>query len=300
MSDSRRGFGFDIRFIDHPNTQFVIALNYSASADFHTLNKSLAHTLGLFQPAMSSLVVAWKRLLTMTIPLLAGSSLLWMAAPFNCPFLQLTNFRAGGRFTPASYPSHHILTFSWPASESESYITTDGQSTILSWNKAPIWGLWPDFNYCQTVTGLLIGGALSDERTGLSFTIVAGSRQCSHFRVRILWYSWPYFTVSDLRLPFSSPPTTRGATVEVFDLASPRDWLSSKLGRAIAQAVSRWLPTAGHVGFVVGQSGAGAGFLRVLRFPLQSSFAPPITPQSPSCIIWGMHNRPMWPQCWDL
>jgi hypothetical protein len=47
------------------------------------------------------------------------------------------------------------------------------------------------------------------------------------------------------------------------------------------------------VGFVVGQSGAGAGFLRVLRFPLQSSFAPPITPQSPSCIMRGMYNRPM-------
>jgi hypothetical protein len=54
------------------------------------------------------------------------------------------------------------------------------------------------------------------------------------------------------------------------------------------------------VGFVVGQSGAGAGFLRVLRFPLQSSFASPITAQSPSCIIRGMYNRPMWPQCWDL
>jgi hypothetical protein len=49
----------------------------------------------------------------------------------------------------------------------------------------------------------------------------------------------------------------------------------------------------GHVGFVVGQSGAGVGFLRVLRVPLQSSFAPPITPQSPSCIIRGMYNRPM-------
>jgi hypothetical protein len=54
------------------------------------------------------------------------------------------------------------------------------------------------------------------------------------------------------------------------------------------------------VGFVVGQSGTGAGFLQVLRFPLQSSFTPPITPQSPSCIIRGMYNRPMSPQCWDL
>jgi hypothetical protein len=47
------------------------------------------------------------------------------------------------------------------------------------------------------------------------------------------------------------------------------------------------------VEFVVGQSGAGAGFLRVLRFTLQSSFAPPITPQSPSYIIRGMYNRPI-------
>jgi hypothetical protein len=29
--------------------------------------------------------------------------------------------------------------------ESESYVATDGQSVSLSWNKAPIWGLWPDF-----------------------------------------------------------------------------------------------------------------------------------------------------------
>jgi hypothetical protein len=51
-------------------------------------------------------------------------------------------------------------------------------------------------------------------------------------------------------------------------------------GRAIAQAVSRWLPTAAirgsrpgrHVEFCGGQSGAGAGFLRVLRFPLPNSF----------------------------
>jgi hypothetical protein len=29
-------------------------------------------------------------------------------------------------------------------SQSQSYITTDGQSASLSWNKAPIWGLRPD------------------------------------------------------------------------------------------------------------------------------------------------------------
>jgi hypothetical protein len=64
---------------------------------------------------------------------------------------------------------------------------------------------------------------LSDERTGLSFTIAAGPSQRSHSRVRVPWDSRPYFTVSDSRLSFSSPPTTRSATVEVFDPASTRD-----------------------------------------------------------------------------
>jgi hypothetical protein len=75
--------------------------------------------------------------------------------------------------------------------------------------------------------------------------------------------------------------------------------LSVEIGRAIAQAVSGWLPTAAarvrarvySCGICGGQSGARAGFLRVLRFPLPI-FIPPITPQSPSSIIWGLCNRP--------
>jgi hypothetical protein len=47
-----------------------------------------------------------------------------------------------------------------------------------------------------------LGGALSDERTGLSFVYGAGPCQRSLSRVRVTWDSWPYFTVSDLRLPF--------------------------------------------------------------------------------------------------
>jgi hypothetical protein len=70
-------------------------------------------------------------------------------------------------------------------------------------------------------------------------------------------------------------------------------------GRAIAQAISCWLPTmAARVWSRVwscvifgGQSGAGAGFLRVLRFPLPI-FIPPIAPHSPSPIIWGWYYRP--------
>jgi hypothetical protein len=48
-------------------------------------------------------------------------------------------------------------------------------------------------------------------------------------------------------------------------------------------------------GICGGQSGAGAGFLLVLRFPLPI-FIPPITPQSPSSIIWGCTIGQKWPQ----
>jgi hypothetical protein len=52
-------------------------------------------------------------------------------------------------------------------------------------------------------------------------------RQRSHFRVRVPRVLWPYFTVPDSRLSFSSPSTTRRATVEVFDPASTRDGYNS-------------------------------------------------------------------------
>jgi hypothetical protein len=51
----------------------------------------------------------------------------------------------------------------------------------------------------------------------LSFSIAAGPRPRIHSRVRAPWDSRPYFTVSDSRLLFLSPPTTRRATAEVFD-----------------------------------------------------------------------------------
>jgi hypothetical protein len=44
----------------------------------------------------------------------------------------------------------------------------------LSWKGAPVWGTRPDFYYCQIIAGFLMWGALSNERTGLSFTIAPG------------------------------------------------------------------------------------------------------------------------------
>jgi hypothetical protein len=71
---------------------------------------------------------------------------------------------------------------------------------------------------------------LSDERTGLPFVCAAGPCQRSLSRVLVPWDLRPYLTVSDSRLPFSSPLTTRRVTVEVFDPASTRvrmNWTNS-------------------------------------------------------------------------
>jgi hypothetical protein len=108
----------------------------------------------------------------------------------------------------------------------------------------------------------------------------------------------------------------RGTLCNVFYTVCETDsfGVTSILGRAIAQAVSRWLPTAAvrgsrpgrRVGFC-GQSGAGEGFLRVLRFPLPNSFHQLlqkiifiiINQSSGRCTIGQMDKR-LWPQCKGL
>jgi hypothetical protein len=85
------------------------------------------------------------------------------------------------------------------------------------------------FITCVTVTVLFLWGALFDERTGLFFIYAAGPCQRNLSLARVPWDSRPYFTVSDLRLPFSSPLTTRRVTVEVFDPASTRGTAVSQL-----------------------------------------------------------------------
>jgi hypothetical protein len=93
--------------------------------------------------------------------------------------------------------------------QSQSCFTTDGQSAILSWCQASIWGSRRDFYYRQTLAGLSMWGGLSGERTGLPFTIAAGPRQRSDSRVGVPRDSWPYFTISDSRLPQPGGPGPR-------------------------------------------------------------------------------------------
>jgi hypothetical protein len=73
--------------------------------------------------------------------------------------------------------------------------------------------------------GLVFAGRPLWRETGLFFIFAAGPCQ----------RSGPYFTVSDLRLPFSSPSTTRKVTVEVFDPSSTRGSLPSDLTKLISR-----------------------------------------------------------------
>jgi hypothetical protein len=100
----------------------------------------------------------------------------------------------------------------------------DGQSISKFWCPAPSGG-HEHIYYYLAVTVLFLWGAISGERTGLSFVYAAGRRQRGLSRARVSWDS--YFTVSDLRLPFSSPPTTGGITAVVFESTPP--WLGSSL-----------------------------------------------------------------------
>jgi hypothetical protein len=120
--------------------------------------------------------------------------------PF-CRLLWLTGLQWRRYLTP---PPHGIAKLC----QSQRHIATDGQS-IISFGVDQIFiTLW------QLV--LFLWGALSNERTGLSFVYAAGPHQRSLSQFQVPWDPWPYFTVSDLRLPFSSPPTSRRFTVEVF------------------------------------------------------------------------------------
>jgi hypothetical protein len=105
------------------------------------------------------------------------------------------------------------LTSNWTElsirSQSQSYVTTNGHSASLSSCQAPMWGLRLEFYYCQTVADLLMWGAVSDERTGLPFITDAGPRQRSHSWVRVPWDSWPYFTLSESKLPLPGGPGPR-------------------------------------------------------------------------------------------
>jgi hypothetical protein len=103
--------------------------------------------------------------------------------------------------------SHQGKCIEW--SLSQSYFTTGGLPPISSsWLQAP-WDSRPVFFSAEHLLSQCLCNILSDEWMGLSFTTAAGPRQRSHSQVRVPRDSWPYFTVSDSRLPQPGGPSPR-------------------------------------------------------------------------------------------
>jgi hypothetical protein len=92
--------------------------------------------------------------------------------------------------------------YSCNSSQSQSYLMTDGQSASLSWYQAPIWDLWPlllSLTYLDS-WGFVIMGAASLIR-GWAYNFgCCWVYPRSLSRVLVLRDSWPYFTVSILKL----------------------------------------------------------------------------------------------------
>jgi hypothetical protein len=152
VCDCRRGFGLDIGCIDH-YTHHSELTAIIAPPLISTLHNSLANTLSLFQPFPDNGFNS------------RDSSSSALKSSLNCGSLP-TLFQLFLRI--------------FPCSQSQSYVTADGQSASLSWCQAPIWGLRPDLHYCQTVAGFIMWIAVSNEKTGLRFTVAAGPRRRSH------------------------------------------------------------------------------------------------------------------------
>jgi hypothetical protein len=143
--------------LTHSYTPLATINNYGATADLHTLQFTVTHTLGFS--------VFTSRIL---------------ATDFNS--VTVTDVSSFHSRTLATQRTRcHLLSVTWAW-----VLSLILRSTVSpSWKKAPIWGLRPDYYSCQTVAGLLVWGAFSHERTDLSSTVAAGSRQRSHFRVQV-------------------------------------------------------------------------------------------------------------------
>jgi hypothetical protein len=132
---------------------------------------------------------------------------------------------------------------------------TDGQLVSLSWNKAPIRSLTTTFLLLSHTCGFIdMGRSLSREDGSVVYSLCwpspaqwfTGPRPaelltifyCLRLETPSTWRAtspylytlgmgWPSYTPKHW-ISFSSPPTTRRVTMEVFEPTSTRDWTTSE------------------------------------------------------------------------
>jgi hypothetical protein len=139
----------------------------------------------------------------------------------------------GSCFQRPTFPHHW---FPFEAATKHQDQRSDGQSVMFS--GYPIWDS-SDFDYCQAVAGLLILGALCDERTSCMQQLLLGLHR-SHIQVLVPPHgihdcillsqirdspTWSfrslYLYPPRLWVPFSSPISTCRVTAEAFDPRLP-------------------------------------------------------------------------------
>jgi hypothetical protein len=130
---------------------------------------------------MSSLSFSWQRILTqeLSFRITRKSPCHFLFNHLVMPTLlnstQFSNLPVSVSLISNSLYDWNLLVRILNSTASQSHIATDGQSVsqyVLV--TSLIWGSWPDIYYCWTVTALFLWGALSDERTGLSFVYASG------------------------------------------------------------------------------------------------------------------------------
>jgi hypothetical protein len=197
------GFGWLMGFIEH--LWIVTASNYSAITNSHTL-----------QFTTRCLV---------TEPLLPCSRPYWLTTvPQLIHCSNWLNSQAGGHLSPTSYSSNCSLKTLSNQVKVTLWLTV---SQSVSLGVKPHLGLMTRYLLPFDSYGLVFVGRPLWREDGSAFCICCWPLPVQSFSVRIPWYSGPYFTVSDLRLPFSSPLMTRRVTVEAFDPSSTRVFTDS-------------------------------------------------------------------------
>jgi hypothetical protein len=160
----------------------VTTSNYDSLTELHTPNITV--TTAHNKSSQSLVAVAWYCCQRRTF------CIVWV------PELSPASSTSFSRLTTATL---NWLNNNFSQSQSQSYVIPTHRWPVCLGVK-PHLGLMTRFLFLS-VAGLLMWGALSDERMGLSFTIAAGSCQRSHSRVRVPRDLWPDFTVWGVRLP---------------------------------------------------------------------------------------------------
>jgi hypothetical protein len=142
----------------------------------------------------------------------------WLTAPVLAGRrLTLSLSLSLSRFSNGYFPKDSLLPVPLGARrlqprDKKFFFALDGHLASLSWYRAPIWGSWPDFNYCRTFAVVLLSPP--PDVSAFPVLSIAAPRPAE-------LVTMPYGLIRD-SVPFLSPLTTRKDIMKIFWPASTR------------------------------------------------------------------------------